>query len=766
MTIQLYKQPNALNFSKNPIPFGFNISPFSDTNVIARQRIYVAVLFSFEMDNPQYEELWTGAIGPDKDGFALVDVAAILDAKLKFYTPNTNLLKFHKCKEQCGIFKVRYYLGDNNSILTAEYNTDPYYVYKGGVAKEDFDNAATYLNTTLYDNGTPMHFYEVNEYVRPTEPKWLYFIYKTASAVANELTVYIDYLQADGFGSQYNALTQTFIPVPYQVYCVPVDPVSLLLPDNCASYPNLLKYSLIIQDQSPEDICATTFWLDWRPFYEEQHILYRNSLGGLETQAILGEKEFGTLIDGDATETITVADMMGDTLIQREQRDSMNLINSAVKGNTGWITKHALLRLKDLLLNKGAWVPYGRRLKPVYVTTRNTMLHRSSDKLYSLPIDYANAYNDENWNPELSVEFTDVCPAVEFLYGGCKQGGYIWVQWKLPPGYDRIEFYFTVDITGATITEITFNGNMGIANIPIPTATPMAIVDFEVTLKARCVCNDEVSPFSYGAYTADIVINGSNYIAPIANDDMADLGPRSPATRFLLIAGAPLNVLSNDIATNGGVLEAVSLYDNTGAVPGFTSENGAVAIMSATGYIAYTPTPASMLILTEDLLYYKMKETVSPYGDLTSNLATIRVPLDAQIPKVYVKLSRLNDSEVLHKFGLGNVFKMHDYITDYYLQFFKDAACTIAIDVTTYGIVIGFDIQLQTRTYNSIGQLTSITGYAFESTDLVSAIGTSMLFKLNFYLSTFFETIGCYVEDRKIISNQGTSTGNIVFVGW
>jgi hypothetical protein len=43
--INPYKLPNAFNFSKNPVPFGFNIVPFADSNITAKaQSLYVTVL--------------------------------------------------------------------------------------------------------------------------------------------------------------------------------------------------------------------------------------------------------------------------------------------------------------------------------------------------------------------------------------------------------------------------------------------------------------------------------------------------------------------------------------------------------------------------------------------------------------------------------------------------------------------------------------------------------------------------------------------------
>ena len=761
--IQPYKLPNTHNFSKNPIPFGFNIVPWIDGNIVARHKLIVTLLFSYDIDNPIYTELWSGSMSPDIDGYAVIDVASILDAKLEYFTPNTNILKLHVCKKQCGIFKLRYYLAGANDMLSDESTTDEFYVYKGGVSKPDFDNAATYLNTNLVTNRTPMHFYQANELVRPDEPRWMYFIYTEAAATpATEVTLNTEFWQTDGVHNDITGNTQSLILIQYQVYCLPVGFTQIGLDVGASDGDLVYRYQIHVLDQSPEILVQADFYLDRRPFYDVQYLLYRNSLGAIETQALLGEKEFGLTINGERTETVAIAELMGNVTLQTENFDARNFYNNVVKANTGWLTLAVLMRLKDILLNRQVYLPYGNRLKPVYVNTRGPLLHKTKDNLYSLAIDYSNAFEDENFAPDGLIEFDDVCPAVEFIWAGQERGGFIWVMWKLPAGYDRIEFYYTVDLTGATVYELQFDGNTGRAEIDINSASNTLIESFEVTLKARCVCNDEVVPYSYGAYTGDLTIEGDSIIPPLANDDEADLGERSLVPRTLKIAGIDANFLNNDVARNGGFIGFEGVFDVSGVTALATSANGANVQQSGTGGILYLPTPASIALLDEDYVYYKCNEYISTYGYMLSNVARIKVPLKDSVPVVYVKMEFPNITETRYK---KNWHWYYDRRGPLYFKFYRDAGCTIPVDVTTMGLVIAYDVYAEQYTYPpSYGAL--VYAWTFETTVSVNVTGYAFEANPEFWINHWIGGVGATMTNRKIESNSGASVGHLVFVGF
>jgi hypothetical protein len=762
-TINAYKLPNEHNFSKNPIPFGINIFPWADGNITSRHKIIVSLLFAYDLDNPTYEEIWSGTMSPDKNGYAIIDIANILDAKLEYFTPNVNVLKMYECKKQSGMFKIRYYLAGNNDILSDEDTTDEFYIYKGGVSKDDFDNNASYLNTNIVTNRTPMHFYQANERVRADEPKWMYFIYTVAAAVqATEVSFHINYWQTNAVTNDITTSVQTILLVPKQVYCVPVGFTQSGLAAAATDADLVYKYTIEINDQSPEILASALFFIDRRPFYDVQYLLYRNSLGALETQAMLGEKEFGMAINGERTETLSLVELMGDVTLQTETFDARNFYNNMVKANTGWVALAVLMRLKDLLLNRQVFLPYGNRLKPLYVNTRGPVLFKTKDNLYSMAINYSNAYEDENFAPEGLIEFADICPAVEFIWAWQELGGFISVMWKLPAGYERIEFYYTVDLTGATVYEVQFNGNTGQAQIDINSASNTLIESFEVTLKARCVCNDEISPYSYGAYTSDLIINGDSIIPPIANNDEADEGERSLVARILKIAGADANFLNNDVARNGGFIGFEGVYDVSGVTPIATSQNGANVQQSGNGGILYLPTPASIGLLDEDYVYYKCNEYITSYGYMLSAVGRIKVPLKDSIPTVYVKMEMPDIKVTTHKKNGTNHYEKKGPL---YFKFYKDAACTIPIDVTTYGLVIAYDVYKQHYQYPpAYGTL--IYGWTYDQTISVTVTGYSFLANPDFWLSNWIPGSPASMFFRKIESSPSSTVGNVVFVGW
>lgn len=766
-TIKPYKLPNQFNFSRNPIPFGFSIIPWSDINITSRHQIVVTLLFSHDIENPAYEEIWTGAISPDRDGYALLDVASLLDAKLEWFTPNPNLIMVQKAKKQCGIFKLRYYLADNYDILTTQHTSDAFYVYKGGVSREDFDNDATYLANTISNRGN-LHYHDERELVRTDEPRWIFYIHVDGAVgvPTTECTIHVIAYKSNGTTPDFSTTVQTVGLLQYQVYCFPAGYTQLDIENNITDPHLITYYTATLQDQDPLDLCTVAFFPDRRPYYDVQYLLYRNSLGGLETQSLLGEKEFSMAISGERTESLNMADTMGDVLIQSQWSDPANRHTAVTKAHTGWLTRQVLLRLKDLLLNRQTYLPYGRRLRPVYVTTRGPVLYKNRDKLYSLPIDYSNAWEDENYNPENLVEFADICPAVEFIWGGQERGGYIWVMWKLPSGYDRIEFEYTVDIIPATTFNFIFEGTLGRAEIDINSASNSSIVDFEVTLKARCVCNDEVAPYSYGQWTTDLVIAGASLIDPVANDDVADISERSLAPRVLKIGGVDLDTLLNDTARNGGVLGFDGVYNAAGTIAIATSANGANVAQSGTGGILYSPTPASFANMAEDIIYYKCNEYVAPYGYLTSNLAKITVPLKGAIPKVYIRMNfiRVERSEV--KYGAFGAFKAFRETQDIYVQFFKDPQFKIPIDVTDFGIIFAFFIQQHSYFYNSVG---SYSGPSVSAGAIVpvTAIGFNMLIINNHPFIEWDPTGGGgYQKYNYIKSSLTGTTGNFVYTGW
>lgn len=770
-TLKLYKKPNTFNFSKNALPFGFAVFPFTESNVLERQRVFVRVLFTHDMEsNALLNEIWSGYVSPDKDGYGMLDLSAIIDAQLDYFVPKTNIIKLFECKKQCGQFKVQYYFGDNFNILSNQHESDTFYVYKGGVAIEEFDNAASFLNDDLVAGRKPLHYYDKNERVRTDEPRWMYFIYTQVDENATVITPFIQYSQTNGVNLDIYAFEQNLILTQYQVYCCPVGFEQLGVGANAVDGDLVYKYTVNLQDQAgPDTFVAATFWVDRRPFYDVKYLHYRNSIGGLETQAVTGEIETGIQTDGDRAEVLPMADWFGNAQIPTQAIDPRNVYNTPVKANTGWVSLLVLLRLRDLMLNRQSFLVYGKRLKPLYINSRSGQLYRSKDKLYSLSFDYSTAYENENVSPENLIEFSEICPAVDFLWASQERGRYIKVFWKLPAGYDKVQISYTVDIFPATTFVLNFDGNTASAEIDIYGSAPIAIVDFEVTLKARVICNDEVQPYSYGAWSGDVILDGASIIEPIANDDVADEGVNSIVPRVLKVNGAELNVLDNDKARNGGALGFEGVFNAAGTVATGTSENGANVQQYGAGGILYLPTAASIAATVDDIIYYKCNEYIPLYGYMLSDVGRIVVPLKGSIGKVYVKLATDDHEVIQHNYGFLGQYQADDSIFDVYLQFFKDPGLTIPLDVTGMGITIGYKIQEIVTHYSYFGNAGTPGSPTSSAVVNVTCSGYSMLLISDWKQREWTSSgpgAGGDETARTVLSDLGGTLGSFEYVGW
>lgn len=731
--IYLIKHPSPLNFSRNPIVFGFKVVPFSTTSVENRHKIQIMLEFCSSMISPSMSPIWEGSISPDADGICRIDLAEFLDSKLKFYVPNKTIgNKLHMCKEQCGYFRISYHLTDGLNQLTTVGYSDIYRVYKGGVAKKDVDNANTFLNGNILVEGHVLHYFTSQEPIRHGEPKWIYFIMPNIADIEST-TLNIDYHLADGTTENEVPLDRPGSPIPYQVYCVRVDTLTEdVLGD--ISYPDsIIKQIASYTDNNANVLFSeVTMYFDHRPFYDVSYIQFRNSLGGLDTQAVIGEKEISAVIMAQSVETPQITELLGDFLVQSEYGDTYTTHTAPVKCSTGWITKEHLEKLRDLLLNKEVYLEYGNRLVPVYVNTKSLSLYKSRDSLFSLFFEYVISLVDENYSPDNLITFGDSCPSLEFFQCSQIYSGYVTVMWKLPSGYDRLEI--TVTVGAGSPTTIILQGNSGQKDIDANSASNTSIVTSSVYVQARVICNDDVSPGSYGPPTGQ-TINITSLIAPIATIDMVDEGARNTSARTLQINGADANILANDIATtNPGLPEFDNFYDIANAVTTQSANGATLAWVSGT--VVYTPTPTSIANTNQDFFYYKCKEIIPSYGTLRSALQMVIVPLVGQIPPIWVQLVALNRTEEWVKYGFLNLQSEPQRFADLYLKFYADSAYTIPIDVTTFGFTIAFQVRVDEQEFNAFGGYGASTSY-IESSGTWTATGYSVLVEPGFGLTTF-----------------------------
>ena len=776
-SIQLYRDPATNVFSRNPIPFSFRITPYTINTNAEALKVSIIVQFANNIGTPSFVNVWQGEITPDANGLCHIDISSIIDPLLKFYIPNLNIRKIQKADGQCGKFRISYFVTKGGETVSSVTTTHPYNVYKGGMSIEYHDKDSTYLNNQLIANSKAMHFHVPNEPIRWNEVKWLWFIYADPTAFYNlYLSIYIE-TDIPGIWDESEIFFQNMTLTQGQVYCVRTDLIfsTYLINYNNLDDPYLARTcSLRIYTSNSQSgygpllLPAVHLTIDNRPFEHEKFLQYRNSLGALETQSILGEEEIGTSIQSANIELVPIANEIGNYVVENTIKMEYSTHNPTSKASTGWISKPNLQRLVDLLLNKESYLVHANRIIPIQINTGSIALYKNKDKLFNLTFDYSAAFDDENFSIENAINYAHACPAIDFFEVSQQYSGGLTITWKLP--YSLSQMQITYSGTSAGNPNISgtqiLNGNSGSVNIYLLDTNTSTTYNFTIT--ARVVCDAEVAPGSYGPLTTVNSFVLKSIIPPIANNDVADESPRNTTPRILQFNNADLNILNNDLPKTIPEVEFYRFVTAAGALT-TTSANGANISYLTGNKIQYTPTGGSIAILAEDIIYYQCREAIGNVGMpyTYSNIASIRVPLTGQVYKVFVKMSLVNvyTQNVPYAQPTNpSGYTFDETIADVYLQFFTDSNFTIPIDVTFYGLILGYNISHEWTQYS--GGVNMGTGFtANVSTGTAPLVGTSMLLFPSLKLTEWQPNPIQKLHNKKFSRNLLTSAGNFEIVG-
>lgn len=487
-TITVIKTPYEISFSRNPILWSFKVTPFTTTDINNRTRLVVSLMVETEFNSGNFEAAWEGVEYPDASGFVTIDLSAVLDTRLEFYVPNSQYVKFHRCKKQIKRYYISYSLRDNDGQMMVPIDTIKYYVAKGGLAKDQW-HRDQYFSTNILLAHSPLHNIEPYEHqkLRTDEPKWLFFMMPASNSTYLKLTI----TPQNELGAllAYDMLEQNINASKWEILCVPIDYTTLDLENNIAPGNICTFFSIAINDDTNQLIQTVSFRMDHRPMYDPVYLLYRNSLGGLDTQSFLGEKDFELDIVKSKAEIVQLSDYLNAFNMQFEAFTSKSFRSQKTKGNTGWINKNTTDRLIDMFLDKQVYTPSGVKLLPVQIDTKSATLYKDVTKLYNLTLEWALAWMDENFTLRNTVAQGNTCPAVFYFLATQVYGGKLHLVWKLEADWDKIEVQYIVD--GVTNT-ITLAGNTGETDIVID--NPATGANHNVKVKARTVCNDEAAP--------------------------------------------------------------------------------------------------------------------------------------------------------------------------------------------------------------------------------------------------------------------------------
>lgn len=652
MDVLLLKKPYEVSLAGNPMPFIFQLTPYGDIQRRSKYKLQINVLIETAYRSRTYINCYSQVYFPDISGQIRIDVHTILDAYMEFYMPKLTLQKLLLCKDQSKRFQVSYQLQLEDEFVTDLATSDIFYAIKGGLPYEQWNPVAFFTKNILTDL-QPLHYAPAGEKIAPDQKLFFFWLYPLDDRADQSITY--TFLLEDG-------TTETYTPTPTVKalkWGVLVAPAGL---SQLAYTPTggklVVSYTIQVFADTTPITAPYTYTLDYRNFYNDYRILYRNSLGGLDSLRLRGQVD----IDADyayqkasriSTEAYYSNQNLLPQFIQKTNEETLKVV-----ADTGFISKAATDNLRDLFLSKQIFEIAESKLLPVILTAENVKLRSNNDSLFALSVSWQRAFLNEFYAPDMAVVLDDACPALELFSVTQINKNTLQIVWAMQLPYDRIKVQIIADETSTFI----YTGNAG--SVEQTFDNPATTEPVEITVTGQTICDEESTPISVGplsTITLEVVPNN----LPVAVPDSFDIN-----SGFNTLVDLDGNLLDNDYDPDGDPIECTS--DS-----GTTAEGGSY-VVNTDGTVQYQPPTTTFIGV--DSFNYKVHEVADPSAESDDAKVTINVG-GTVLVKVYAKLIPWQFYSVYNY----PVFYLYG---KFYVNFYSDIACTQLIDVSDLGITL------------------------------------------------------------------------------
>lgn len=440
-----------------------------------------------------------------------------------------------------------------------------------------------------------------------------------------------------------------------QFTCVTLDQLKSL--DASLQTKLVVSYSVAVLQETTVIVGPYEYEVDYRSYYNTYTLFYRTSLGALESIVLRGQVDFQSDYDRQtATRTVPPSYYSNLNLLPQSV-DENTMETTSLTGDTSWMTQPELEKLRDLFLSPQKFEMLNGRLIPIVLTANNAKWYTNKDSLYSVQIQWSRAFSNLYFTPEGFITVNPACPPMESLAAKQVNQNLLQIMYALPAPYERVQV--TVS-DGTNVATYTYTGNTGsvLQSYNLTGVT-------QLTITAQVLCDESSNPVSAGPVSS-ITLAITQNLAPIANDDTYNIS--SGYNSAITLSGS---VLANDYDPDNGTISVVP-------ASGATNAGGTFSI-NAAGAVQYQP-PTSVY-KGQDFFDYTII-------DDQNSTAVARVYINVGAAKLVYARLKVDSTTTQWYSGYGQPFEMKTTTTGtVYLQFFADAAATIPVDVTSYGIV-------------------------------------------------------------------------------
>ena len=410
-------RPYGYNWSGNGIWYRL-FSEAAKTDATIRFEVRIQFMRADETD---YRLLLTMPMVPNADGTATINWQTVLDAALEYGIPQ---LSSDNTATQSLTQTAQFYMEFREVTVAA---SDPSWsthesdfkrwVIKGGLPEFSFNNNGYWDN--FYPATKPFLTWQVKGRMAALTERiyltWLQLLITGDISLWLTVTVYYDDLTSATQIVSFESKTMA-------VNLLPAGAAMLQL-QTLEPTKKIWYWTLQVQDPTdPDDVKNLSeifsYEADNRPDYNDLTLLYRNSLGGLDSSRIRGVVDQSTDYLMQEITRVRRPYFEQNNQLQYTRKQLPSVETMIYTGDIGHLAKEEQDRLRDLYLQREVYICRNARFIPINFTQKQFKQRTSTDKRWSLPISFSLGHEGDAFYLPRAVDIgngpnsTNVCDAL------------------------------------------------------------------------------------------------------------------------------------------------------------------------------------------------------------------------------------------------------------------------------------------------------------------------------------------------------------------
>ena len=394
---EMYNDYNSDADEANWVTYTFNVEANKTYTVFGYTRLDTTVPKEDTLDMPvvvSYTLVKTFNLKPDNAGNTHLYIDAFLDSMIIWSLPDLNTV-FSNASEQCCEFYIRF-----REVSAA--TPDPEWIateadhkriaLKGGIEKQKVSRN----NFFNYQNVAKSFFTWMpsGRFFATTERSYLSVLIKTPGTYKLKKQVYL----VAGGDTIEEVVELPFVSGTFYHINTGFGALGI---DALAVGENVFYYEVSILDALDQVVYAPhRFYIEYRPVYDYFDLVYHNSLGGFDGVRVRGETTIGLEKEvvgqdgGLSNARFDAGVKVGESSQYISKRDTY-------KGNIGFLrnSKHQEA-LQDLLISSSLYQFSDARFVPVLNIQKGADLRKTTDTLYSFPIEWQIPFDNDRFTPK------------------------------------------------------------------------------------------------------------------------------------------------------------------------------------------------------------------------------------------------------------------------------------------------------------------------------------------------------------------------------